>query len=64
MYYQDNDTEHDKVNYPPYSQTMPDSLEKVECKKNKQKYFKSLQLLNIYNEMDVLTDYWYIYKNL
>ena len=35
MYYQDNNTEHDKVNYPAYSQTMPDSLEKVECKINK-----------------------------
>ena len=29
MYYQDNNTEHHKVNYPPYEQTLPDSWEKT-----------------------------------
>ena len=35
MYYQDNNTERHKVNYLPYSWTMPDSLEKTGCKINK-----------------------------
>ena len=41
MYYQDNNTEHQKVIYPPYSRNCQSSLEK---KGNKQKYSSFLQL--------------------